>query len=155
MANASGLLPVGQHGIEVQTIRSRERAISFANTHDHGAVVLDQTSEMTPDIAQALYHHAFACKTASETDALAQVGMAKEFLQHVSDAAASGFTTAPDPPLGDGFARDARDGVYAVGGEHVVGIGDPGHLAFARAQIWSWDIDTGSDKIFAYQFGGV
>jgi hypothetical protein len=42
-----------------------------------------------------------------------------------------------------------------MGGEHIVGVGDPGHFTLARAHIRSGDIDTRPDKIFAHQLGGV
>src|SRR4029077_2173357 len=60
-----------------------------------------------------------------------------------------------DAALADRLAGDAGERVDLVRREGVVGVGDPGHLLLAGAEVGRRDVDAWADEILAHQLGGV
>jgi hypothetical protein len=59
----------------------------------------------------------------------------EKLLQCILDSAPGSFGSPGDAALRDRLAGDTGNGIDVLREVHAVGVGDPGHLAFARAEV--------------------
>ena len=153
--DAPGCADMAAQRVDVDALGVADRAVAFDHAGDQGLVLgRQELGRVIAHIAQALHDHPLARKPAFQAGPFHHVVMAKELAQRVLHAAARGLDPAVDAARMARLAGDAGLCVDVVGMQPLVGIGHPGHLAFARAHVGGGHVLAGRDQVPARQFIG-
>jgi hypothetical protein len=135
--------------------RVDQRAVAFDDGDDLAAVLLAQElGGVIAHVAQALHDHALAVQPARQAGAGLVLGVAEEFAQRILHAAARRLDPALNAARMGRLAGHAGLGVD-VGGVHArILVGDPGHLALARAHVGGGHVLGGVDQVALDQLIG-
>ena len=106
------------------------------------------------DISESLEYDGLAFQPRRQSELLQIFGILKCFADAELNSTAGGFAPAVNSALRDRFAGHASEVVDAARNERVVGIGHPGHLAFAGSDVGPRNVFTGTDVFLANQFRG-
>src|SRR6516162_9170349 len=118
----------------VEPLGVHRGAVVLADADDLAAVLLvEDLRDVVADVSEPLDDDSLALERPLEAGALQGLRVAEDLAQPEDHAASRRLAAAADPALGQRLAGDARPVVDAAGMEGVVGVGDPGHLALARA----------------------
>ena len=131
------------------------RAVTLDDRGDDRAILFRQElGGVVAHVAQTLHDHPLALDAARQAGMGHVLGVAEELAQRILHAPPRGLDPALDAARVQGLAGDAGLAVD-VGGVHPrVLIGDPGHLAFARAHVGGGHVLGRVDQVALDQLVG-
>src|SRR5688500_20000586 len=110
---------------------------------------------MIAHITQSLHYDAFSFYTQAKSELIHDVLHIAHFPKTIEHTQAGGFLTAAYTALRYWFTRYTTQSIYFAGTHTYIGIGNPGHFAFAGSIVRSGNIDAGTDKIFLDQLRSI
>ena len=135
----------------VQAVGIGDGAFALGDADEDRARFPAELRGVVADVAQALHHYALALEARRQPQRAHVVGLRAHLADGEEQAAAGGLAPAVDAALRQRLAGDAAARVELSGMQRRVGVGDPRHLALARAVVGRRHVDAGADEVLLHE----